>query len=71
MEKQETEMKWKLEMEMGRKNAPITGVVFSITVCLVITLVAMVLGLVWVLCFAFTPVLYFVITAFSSAHAVI
>ena len=72
MEKQETEMKWKLEMEMGRKNAPITGVMFSITVCLVITLVAMVLGVAfWVLCFAFTPVLYFVITAFSSAHAAI
>ena len=31
MEKQETEMKWKLEMEteMGTKNAPITGAMFS------------------------------------------
>ena len=34
MEKQDIEMKWKLEMEIGnrngnKKNAPITGAVFS------------------------------------------
>ena len=29
MEKQETEMKRKLETEMGTKNAPITGAMFS------------------------------------------
>ena len=30
MEKQETEMKRKLETEMGTKDAPITGAIFSL-----------------------------------------
>ena len=77
MEKQETERKQKLETETGNGNwkrkweqkTHQSLVQCFFIVCLVITLVfylAMVIGLaVWVMSFAFTPVLCFVITAFS------
>ena len=61
--------KWKLETEMGTKNAPITGAMFLHSVLSHYSSILLSngyrTGFMSHMCFAFTPVLCFVITAFE------